>query len=153
LYKQECQLSHIGQTLLNAQPAKKCSTFYGAQRFIIMFMRAYKLSVAWAKLNKSTPDFFKINFNVIFPHTFGSSEWSLPSGFWPKLCPHFTSLICMLQALLLLSSLTCHPNTVILGKEYKVWSSSLCSLLSLPPSHSPGHLVLVTQECASTQQT
>jgi len=66
------------------------------------------------------PTYFpKTHFNIIFPSTLTSYKWSLPFRFSNKNFVSISHLPCVLHALL-----------VIFGEAHKLWSSSLCSLLS-----------------------
>jgi hypothetical protein len=59
---------------------KKFPAFYGTRRFITAFTSARHLSLSWASSIHSTPPtshVLKIYLNTIFPHTPGSTKWSL----------------------------------------------------------------------------
>jgi hypothetical protein len=84
--------------------------------------------------HNSLPNLSKIHSNIILPSTPRSYEWSLPFRFSGQniVCIY---LICMRA--------TCPARRILLeliilitlGEGYKLWSSSLCSLL-LPPTTS-----------------
>jgi len=74
-----------------------------------------------------TAHFLKIDLNIIFPSTFGSSKWPL-SGFPTKTL--YTLLPCPIRAtcptLLILDLIT----RIIYDEQYRSLSSSLCSFLN-----------------------
>lgn len=61
------------------QLSKKVPAFYGTWRFVIAFSRASQLFLYWARqpLHVLSNDPFQINFYIIFPSTFRSSNCAL----------------------------------------------------------------------------
>jgi hypothetical protein len=114
--------SHL-QKLRVTQLLKKFPAFYG--RFINVFRTILS---QMSPRNKFPPYHPNIRSNVIFPSTPTSFRvvFSL-QVFKPKFCMHFSSLPCVL---ILFHFIT----LIIFSKAYKLWSSTLCSLLQSPPT-------------------
>jgi hypothetical protein len=84
---------------------------------------------------QNVPFYFpKIHSNIIFPSTPRSSEWLFPSGFQTKILYAFliSPMRSTFPAYFIFLDLV---TIIIFGEAYKLWSSSLCSLLQ-PPSTS-----------------
>jgi len=77
------------QKLTVLQLVQKYPTFYGIWRFIIVFKRAYHLSLSWARqIHSTSPQshFFKISFNIFLSLTPIYLHGLSPSGLPTKLC-------------------------------------------------------------------
>ena len=122
------------QELISLQLVKKSFTFYEIQRFITVFTTARHLSLSWARWINSKPSHtVSLRYNLISLCNISLSKSSkrsfclrLPNQ-KPRcisLLPHACHMPCHLILLHLIMLMTS-------GKEFKSWSSSLCSFLEL----------------------
>jgi hypothetical protein len=95
------------------------------------------------------PCFPKINFNIILLSTPRSPKFPFPPGFLTKIFYEFISpMLATCPTHLILLDLITRINA---GKAYKLWSSSLCSLLHPPPtSYFLGPYTLSSAPCSPT---
>jgi len=116
----------------------KFPKFYGTRRLSTAVTSFRHLSLSWTRYNQSIPLHLTslrpilISFSHLLP---GLSSGHFHSGFPTKTL--YTSLLSLICAtcpahLILLDLIT----RTILGKEYKSWSSSLCSFLHSPVTSS-----------------
>lgn len=76
-------------------------------------------SIIWTQSSHQRSVYLKINFNIMLLPVDRSPQWCLPLKFAWAVC-----------FLLIFSVLLHHPNTqIILGEEWKLWCSSLCTPL------------------------
>jgi hypothetical protein len=136
------QLTIWGRVLLEkqiiTQAVKEFPTFYGTRKFSTVFTRVRHWSLSWSRLIQfsSCHSYFpKIHSNIIFRPTPKSSQWFLPFRLSDPnfICIFYLSHACCMPHL-------SHPpwcddpNNIY--EVYKLWSSSLCSLLQSPTSSS-----------------
>jgi hypothetical protein len=72
------------EKLIFAQIVKKYRAFYQTRKSITVFRRARHWTLSWARCIQSRPShhcFSNIHFNIVFPSTRTSSEWSFPLKF------------------------------------------------------------------------
>ena len=125
------------EKLTGLQLVKKFPAFHGTRRFITALTSVRHLSLSWASPIQSTyphPTFWR-SILILSTHL----RVGLPSGLSPSGFPKtlYTPLSSPIRAtcpahLILLDFIT----RIILGEEYKSFSSSLCSLLHSPVTSS-----------------
>ena len=113
---------------------KKFLPFYGTRRFITAFTNARHVSLSWASSNQSMPQ-NSTSWRSILILLTPLSLW-LPSGLISSRYPTKTLYTLLLSPI----HATCHTHLIllefitrkILGKEYRSFSSSMCSFLHSP---------------------
>jgi hypothetical protein len=116
-----------------AQLLKNFPTFYGTRKFITVFTRVLYWYLSWARWIQSTPP-HPISLRSIFILS-SYLRLGLPSGFFPsglstKILYAFHFSICATCPVHL--NLLDFISLIILGEEYKLQSSSLCSFPTAP---------------------
>jgi hypothetical protein len=111
------------------QLPKNFPAFYATRRFITVFARTLRQSLAWARSIQSIPP-HPISLRSILiwstPLRLGLPNGLFPSGFHTNILYafFFSHILAKCLAYLIIFALII---LIILGEEYKLWSSSLCS--------------------------
>jgi hypothetical protein len=126
------------EKLIVMQPVKKFHAFYETWRFITILTRACHWSLSWDRWIQSTPSHcISLRSSLIL-----SSHLclGLPGGLFPSGIP--TQIFVWISHISCVSYMphTSHPLDLIIlivfCEVYKLWSSSLCSLLRPPTTSS-----------------
>jgi hypothetical protein len=105
---------------------KNFPAFYGTRRFTIVFTRAFQWFLSWARSIRSIPlHHISLRSTLIL-----STHLRLvhPSGVFPSGIPLLPIRVTCPAYLILLQLII----LIIIGEEFKLWSSSLCSFLQPP---------------------
>jgi hypothetical protein len=132
------EISPCSETPPVAQLLKNFPAFYGIWQFIIMFIRSLHWSLSWARSIQSIPPHpISLKYNLLQSSQLclGLSSSLFPYGVPTKIL--YTFLVSPNRArcpvhLILLDLII----LIILGEEYKLWGSSLCSFLQPPVTSS-----------------
>jgi hypothetical protein len=114
------------------QPPKNFSACYGTRRFITAFTRALHWSLSWSRSIQSLPSHPISLKSILILST--HLRFGLPSSLYPSGFP--TNILYAFLVTHIRATCPTHfilPDVIILiilGEEYKLWSSSLCSSLS-----------------------
>jgi hypothetical protein len=114
------------------------AAFYGTRTFITVLTRAFHWSLSWARSIQSIPQHPTYLRSILVLSTYlllGLLSGLLPSGF--PINNLYVFFVCLVRvtcpARLILLDLII---LIIVGEEYKLWSSSLCSFLQPPVTSS-----------------
>jgi hypothetical protein len=149
-----CKICHtlISESLaVDTQIRRNFPTFYETRGFITVFIKAPALVPILRQLNlvSTTPSYIsKIHFNIMQSRIRHNSGL-FPSGFPTNILYTFLSYpfrttypahLAILDLIIL----------IILGEEYKLWSSSLCSFLQPPVTSSFSVQIFSSAPCSQT---